>query len=152
MKRFVLALCLIAMLLYSLSVPINSQNFSDTYLQDISINSANLSRIQRANATFHLYKTHNFSTFLLLDTRDGRVWQLHWAINNKGYNGLNTLNPESLATQNDENIGRFTLYPTTNFGIYILLDQETGRTWLCQFSVDKPEFRFIRPLSTARHY
>ena len=155
MKRFVLVIYLIGFGLFFLQTPINSQyssQMTDIHLQNIESRLKNLSRIQQADATFQLYLTANHSTFLLLDTRDGRIWQLHWSIDNDSYVGTKPINSKSLATQTEENIGRFTLHPTTNLWNYILLDQDTGRTWQCQFSIDKPKQRFIEPLSTARHY
>ena len=125
---------------------------TDIHLMNIENRLKHLSRIQSADANFQLYLTRNHSIFLLLDTRDGRIWQLHWSIKEEAYQGLDTLNPKSLIPTTDKNRGRFTLYPTTNAWNYILLDQDNGMAWLCQFTVDKPEQRFITPLSSSRKY
>ena len=156
MKRLlVAALSILVISLLCLQSPINSQYSSmmtDTHLQNIEIKANNLSRIQQGDAIFQLYSTQNHYTFLMLDTRDGRIWQLHWSTKEDGYEGTAPINVKPLVPTNDKNKGRFTLYPTMNFWNYILLDQHTGSSWACQFSVDKPELRLIKRLSYAKHY
>ena len=156
MKRFlVVTFSVLAIWLFCLQVPINSQYSSmmtDTHLQNIDAKLKHLSRIHQRDATFQLYSTQNHYTFLMLDARDGRVWQLHWSTKEDGYEGTSPINAKPLVPTNDKNKGRFTLYPTANFWNYILLDQHTGSSWACQFSVDKPELRFIKRLSGPKHY
>ena len=46
----------------------------------------------------------------------------------------------------EEENGRFTLYPTTNTFNFILLDQIDGRTWQVQWSFEKKK-RMILPIN-----
>ena len=42
---------------------------------------------QRINASFRLFETQNMWMHLLLDTRNGRVWQVSFSVNAEGLNG-----------------------------------------------------------------
>ena len=37
---------------------------------------------------FKLYPTQNIYTFLLLDTINGRTWQVQWSLDNKAVRGI----------------------------------------------------------------
>lgn len=80
---------------------------------------------------FKLYRTENNWTLLLLDTRDGRIWQLQYAVNDDNRGSI----PLSMVRHADGPSERFELVPTKNLWNFILLDQIDGRTWQCQFSV-----------------
>lgn len=95
---------------------------------------------QNPNAPFRLFSTKNIYTFLKLDTRDGRIWQVQWG--DKDYRFTEPLNPRPLITA--DRPGRFTLYPTTNIYTFLLLDQESGDAWHIQWG--KTADRFILPI------
>jgi hypothetical protein len=93
---------------------------------------------QDINVPFRLFPTENAWTFLMLDTTDGRIWQVHYSVSAEAKAGFLALNNRSLLKEEDKpKIGRFTLYPTKNMYNFILLDQYDGRAWQCQWSWDK---------------
>ena len=100
---------------------------------------------QNPNAVFRLFRTTNIWTFLLLDTSDGRIWQLQFDI--EGDNRFTEVLSDEFLIESEEEMfaGRFTLYPTTNIYTFILLDQIDGRTWQVQWS-QEPKERLVIPI------
>jgi len=86
-------------------------------------------------------------TFLKLDTRNGRIWQVQYDINgnNRGEVELSTVKRN---TDGKDKPGRFTLYPTQNMYNFILLDKEVGSTWQVQWSIEY-ENRVVIPIPTS---
>lgn len=94
---------------------------------------------------FRLFPTQNMWTFIRLNTRNGRMWQLQYDVS--GDNRFETyLNNEPLVTKENEVNGRFNLYPTQNIWTFILLDQIDGRTWQVQWSTE-PINRGVMPIN-----
>jgi len=91
---------------------------------------------------YQLFPTENYWTFIKLDTRNGRMWQVHFTISGEGYEGELVLNSDSLVMTTEEVSGRFTLYPTKNTYNFLLLDQMNGTTYQVQWNSDK-EKRFV---------
>lgn len=91
---------------------------------------------------YKLFPTENTWALLKLNTRNGKIWQVHYSISND-FEGELSLNPYSLVLSDDEINGRFTLYPTPNMFNFILLDQIDGTTWKVQWN-NEPDKRFIR--------
>lgn len=83
--------------------------------------------------TYRLFSTRNMYTFIKLDTRNGKMWQVQWSNKGKEYRFESTLSNISLVNKDEEKNGRFFLYPTTNIYTFILLDQVDGRTWQVQW-------------------
>lgn len=102
--------------------------------------------IQDTLHTFKLYPTKNMWTFIKLDTSNGQMWQVQYAINDDSSRGEDILSLARLAFGNDAVNGRFCLYPTQNMYNFILLDQVDGRTWQVQWSFDYTN-RGILPIS-----
>jgi hypothetical protein len=100
---------------------------------------------QRTDATFRLFRTQNIFNFLELDTRNGRVWQVQWSLEEKERIiwPINTarLGPDPANTKP----GKYTLYPTSNIFTFMLLDQEDGFTWQIQWSTKLGE-QLITPI------
>ena len=95
------------------------------------------------NAIYQLFPTDNYWTFIKLDTRNGKMWQVHFTISDDGYQGELILNSSSLLMSDEvEEKGRFTLYKTNNMYNFILLDQINGKTYQVQWNSDK-EKRFV---------
>jgi hypothetical protein len=92
--------------------------------------------------TYKLFPTDNYWTFIKLDTRNGKMWQVHFTISKDGYEGELILNSSSLLWIDEEINGRFTLYPTENMYNFILLDQINGKTYQVQWNNEK-EKRFV---------
>ena len=91
---------------------------------------------------YQLFPTENTWALIKLNTRNGKIWQVHFSISN-GFEGELSLNPYSLVLPDEEINGRFTLYPTPNMYNFILLDQIEGATWKVQWNNEENK-RFIR--------
>ena len=78
-----------------------------------------------------------------MDTRNGKLWQVHYTISKEGFEGEVILNSYSLVWDGEaETIGRFTLYPTNNIYNFLLLDQINGKTYQVQWNSEQ-EKRFV---------
>lgn len=97
---------------------------------------------QNPDVPYRLFKTQNIFTFLKLDTRTGKIWQVQWG--DKEHRFIEPLNSKPLASGGKS--GRFTLYPTKNIFTFVLLDQESGDSWHIQWG--KPEDRFTIPIES----
>jgi hypothetical protein len=91
---------------------------------------------------YQLIPTTNYWTFIKLDSRNGKLWQVHFTISEDGYQGELILNSRSLIWDEKEINGRFTLYPTKNAYNFILLDQLSGTTYQVQWNNDEDK-RFV---------
>ncbi len=87
-------------------------------------------------AVYKLFPTSNMWTFLKLDTRNGRVWQVQFSVKGSDYRFETPLSTTYRVEITKEKNGRFTLYPTTNIYNFILLDQIDGRTWQVQWGTE----------------
>lgn len=83
--------------------------------------------------TYRLFSTRNMYTFIKLDTRNGKMWQVQWSNKGNEYRFESTLSYISQVNKDEEKNGRFFLYPTTNIYTFILLDQIDGRAWQVQW-------------------
>lgn len=109
-----------------------------------NINASNDIVSESNNLPYKLFSTNNMWTFLKLDTRNGRLWQVQWNINeDKRFETF--LNILPLVSPEDEKEGRFELYPTTNIYNFVMLDRISGNTWQVQWSQD-PKKRFVVPI------
>ncbi|WP_306570968.1 hypothetical protein [Hoylesella nanceiensis] len=98
-------------------------------------------------ARYELYSTQNIWTFLKLDTRTGRIWQVQYSLE-EGKRGEWILNAQSLTQNSEGKNRRFQLYPTSNIFNFILLDHSNGKTYQVQWS-QKEELRMIVPITDA---
>lgn len=98
----------------------------------------------KENVRYKMFPTENIWTFLKLDTRSGKIWQVQYSINDN-YSGELELNNKALATGEAAENGRFTLYPTKNMYNFILLDQKDGKMWQVQWSTEE-ENRVVIPM------
>jgi len=95
------------------------------------------------NTVYQLFPTPNMYTFIKLDTRNGRMWQVQWGTDIK-YRFESILSEISRVNYDEEKNGRFILYSTTNTYNLILLDQIDGRTWQVQWG--NKESRMVLPI------
>lgn len=92
---------------------------------------------------YRLFPTENIWTFIKLNTRNGKMWQVQFSLER---NQLKVpLSLVSLVFNADEVNGRFFLYPTQNMYNFLLLDQINGRVWQVQWSTN-PDRRFVIPI------
>lgn len=122
-----MAICFV-MPLYAFSQPVRSE-----------MSSTELCR----NEKFKLYPTQNMWTFLKLDTSDGRLWQVQFAVN--GERSELDLCVTPLVLDKDKPAGRFDLYPTENMYNFILIDKYVGTTYQIQWNSD-PDRRMRIPI------
>jgi len=111
-----------------------AQSTSEASHQNISTDSA---------VVYRLFATRNMYNFIKLNTRTGQMWQVQWGTESK-HRFETTLSDVSLVYKEEENNGRFFLYPTTNIYNFILLDQIDGRAWQVQWTMDKKDRAVIR--------
>jgi hypothetical protein len=111
-----------------------SQSTSEAPKQNISTDN---------NVAFRLFATRNMYTFIKLNTRNGQMWQVQWDTKSSQFE--TELSLISRVTKEEENDGRFFLYPTTNIYNFILLDQIDGRVWQVQWSTE-PKERLVIPI------
>lgn len=97
---------------------------------------------QNPNVPFRLFPTQNSWNFMKLDTRTGQIWMVQYSVESSSNAFTWTVNDIPIEDATSENIGRFTLYPTSNRFNFILLDQFNGNTWQVQYSLDKTENNF----------
>jgi hypothetical protein len=86
---------------------------------------------------YKLFPTENFWTFIKLDTRNGKMWQLQFTVNEDNTYGQYELNTMPLTSGDDEIIGRFTLHSTKNTFNFLLLDQITGKVYQVQWAMEE---------------
>ncbi len=89
----------------------------------------------KENVRYKMFPTENIWTLLKLDTRNGKIWQVQYSVDNN-YRGEVVLNDKTLISDDVAENGRFTLYPTKNMYNFILLDQIDGRIWQVQWSIE----------------
>jgi hypothetical protein len=99
-------------------------------------------KLVSGNSIYQLFPTQNYWTFIKLDTRNGKIWQVHFSIKSNEYEGQIELNSSPLVSEIDEAKGRFTLYKTENTYNMLLLDQIDGRIWQVQWN-NELSMRFI---------
>ncbi len=99
---------------------------------------------QDPKANYRLYKTKNNYNFIKLDTRTGQMEMVQWSTKSGGTFTYPLSNEKRVYSLEDEIPGRFTLYATTNFYNFVLLDQIDGRTWQVQWSTDPDEMMVVR--------
>ncbi len=98
---------------------------------------------QWPQAPYRLFSTRNVWTFLELDTITGRIWQVHYSLEDNGT--IAELDIQNRASGKERIPGRFTLHPTANMFNFILHDQINGRSWQVQWSWEE-ENRGIIPI------
>jgi len=94
---------------------------------------------------YQLFPTQNYWTFIKLDTRNGKMWQVHFTVKDDGGQGEFVLNSVSLVSKEKEVNGRFTLYPTENIYNFLLLDQIDGDVYQVQWSMNE-KIRGVVPI------
>lgn len=125
---------LISLIIGLTSITASAQSSSEAPTQNISTDSL---------VVYRLFSTRNMYTFIKLNTRNGRMWQVQWGTDSK-FRFESILSDISRVTREEEKNGRFFLYPTTNIYNFILLDQINGEAWQVQWG--KEEDRTVLPI------
>ena len=126
-------------------IPISSFAQTQVKKNDGNLSDNTLNNQNYVAVTYRLFPTQNIWTFIKLNTRNGQMSQVQYAL--KDSNRFETtLSLVPLVLKGDEKSGRFTLYPTQNIYNFILLDQLDGRIWQVQWSIEA-EKRFVIPIN-----
>lgn len=104
----------------------------------------------RSEENYKLYPTENMWTFLKLDTRTGKVWQLQYSVNSDNYGEVVVSDWDLTHGENDK-AGRFELYPTKNIHNFLLLDKKDGIVLQVQWSMNADNRGLINIISYG-HY
>ena len=112
-----------------------AQSTSEVPIQNISTDN---------NVTYRLFSTRNMYTFIKLNTRNGQMWQVQWSTKGSDYRFETKLSETSQVNKENEQDGRFFLYPTTNIYNFILLDQIDGRAWQVQWGNNEEDRIVVR--------
>ena len=96
------------------------------------------------NAAYRLFPTENMWTFIKLNTRNGKLWQVQYDVKEDN-RFVSELSTTALVNADKEMNERFTMYSTKNMYTFILLDQIDGKTWQVQWSIDAKN-SFVIPI------
>ncbi len=118
--------------------------FSQSKIKDNKTFDSTFKRQNNENVVYKLFPTQNMWTFIKLNTKNGKLWQVQFDIkdNNRFEVSLSLI---PLVDSSNELTERFTLYPTQNIYTFILLDQVDGRMWQVQWSTETTK-RVIIPI------
>lgn len=105
----------------------------------------------RPASRFTLTPTQNVWVVLLLDSSNGRIWQIHYSVSDSTFAGRLPISEEALVPATAARAGRFTLQETRNMFTFLLVDQDDGRVWQVQWSNDESARGVMRQLSKAVH-
>jgi hypothetical protein len=94
---------------------------------------------KRLDGRFALTPTQNIWTFLLLDSSNGRLWQIQYALSDSAFRGRLPINNDPLVPPASAHAGRFIVQETQNVYNFLLLDQDDGRLWQVQWSHDEDQ-------------
>lgn len=95
---------------------------------------------------YKMYPTQNMWTFLKLDTRTGKIWQVQYSVNSDAH-GQVVVNDTDFTFGTNNKAGRFELYPTQNMYNFLLLDKSTGMVAQIQWSMDADKRGLVKIIS-----
>lgn len=85
---------------------------------------------------FKLYPTENIYTFLELDTKTGRIWQMQWSMDSGNEGCIPIVDYDLISEEDSYGSNVFELYPTKNMYQFILIDKTSGRAWHVQWGME----------------
>ncbi len=116
------------------------------YMFAIPINSTNLATPNAASNwsnRFKMVKTQNMWTFILLDTYNGRLWQVQYNTQDLDNTLCIPINEQPLANTQKS---IFSIQPLTSMFQYYLINDNTGRMWKFQWSTKGDDYRWIEKM------
>ena len=111
------------------------------YAQDHRLMPSSTASIQNEKAKFLLFPTQNIHTFLKLNTRTGEIFMVQYSLEEKERLEKKIEVGAPYIREEDQENGRFFLYPTNNIYNFLLLDQIDGRVWQVQWGTEE-DYRF----------
>lgn len=100
----------------------------------------------KSEENYKMYPTENMWTFLKLDTRTGKVWQVQYSVNSDTH-GQVIINDTDLTFGSNDKAGRFELYPTQNMYNFLLLDKSSGMVAQIQWSMNAENRGLVKIIS-----
>lgn len=82
--------------------------------------------------------------FILLDTYEGRLWQVQYSVDDISNLMCIPINEIKLV-QNNNNKSIFTIQPLTSIYQYYLINNDNGDIWKFQWSTKGDDYRWIEP-------
>jgi hypothetical protein len=122
---------------YQFTIPINAYSyltFDEYYNNDCDMSNR-----------FQLFETQNMWTFILLDSFDGRLWQLQYSVDSDDdYRFCIPINTVKLVDNSRRSI--FYIQPLVSMFQYYLINDANGSMWKFQWSTKGDDYRWIEAL------
>ena len=90
---------------------------------------------------FQMFATQNMWNFIMLDSYDGRLWQVQYSVEDLGSLICVPINTLSLIESKDRSV--FFIQPMISMFQYYLINDETGDMWKFQWSTKGDDYRWI---------
>ena len=90
---------------------------------------------------FQMFATQNMWTFILLDSYNGRLWQVQYSTQDLDNLFCIPINKYELVSDNENCI--FSIQPLTSMYQYYLINDRTGDIWKFQWSTKGDDYRWI---------
>ena len=90
---------------------------------------------------FQMFATQNMWTFILLDSYNGRLWQVQYSTQDLDNLFCIPINEYELVANNERCI--FSIQPLTSMYQYYLVNDDTGDMWKFQWSTKGDDYRWI---------
>ena len=97
-----------------------------------------------AAGRFCLYETQNMWTFILLDSYNGKLWQVQYSSQDLDNLLCIPINEYELVSDNEKCI--FSIQPLTSMYQYYLINDYTGDMWKFQWSTKGNDYRWIEKM------
>ena len=90
---------------------------------------------------FKIFPTKNMWNFILLDSYNGRLWQVQYSTEN--FDNLMCIPINNTALIDDVSYSLFTIQPLTSMYQYYLINEQNGDMWKFQWSTKGDDYRWI---------
>ena len=90
---------------------------------------------------FQMFATQNMWTFILLDSYNGKLWQVQYSSQDLDNLMCIPINEDELVVDNEKCI--FSIQPLTSMYQYYLINDSTGNMWKFQWSTKSDDYRWI---------
>ena len=91
---------------------------------------------------FQMFATQNMWNFIMLDSYDGRLWQVQYSTEDLEFLICVPINPSKLVESENRSI--FSIQPLTSMYQYYLINDATGDMWKFQWSTKGDDYRWIK--------
>ena len=88
-----------------------------------------------------MFATQNMWTFILLDSYNGRLWQVQYSTQDLDNLFCFPINKNELVENNERCV--FSIQPLTSMYQYYLINDNTGDMWKFQWSTKGDDYRWI---------